>query len=762
MIVRISLLFFLNWIILSLVAAFPLVVQKGSITGTVVNSQTQEPLPGANVLLQGTGLGSSTDADGVFFIQGVNPGTYIVRVSLLGFEQRIITDVVVNPAKPAILSIELQETKIEFEGVDVSAGYFRETPETPVSTQEQSAEEIRRLPGGQEDVVRAISILPGVAQVQAGRNDLIVRGGAPSENLYLIDNLEVPNINHFGTQGASGGPLSYVNLDFVDATSFSTGGFGVRFGDKLSSVLNIKLREGRTDRMGGKITLAASQFGANVEGPFSDRGTYLFSVRRSYLDFIFKAAGFGFVPEYWDVLAKATYRLNSSDQLSFIGIAALDRVKLFNDTPDQRLDNSRILVPVQDQFVNGVTWKHLFSSGYATATLGYRYNTYDYTQNDSLLNPIFTSETREWETSLLTDVVYKISSLSEISFGVQSRVSGFTTGVHLPAYLSSYGEVLAVDRTADTTGWKHALFAQWVQTMGHLQLTLGARYDYFSLIERSSAVAPRAALSYAVTRSVTLNASAGRYYQAPAALWLVANPVNKALEHISVDQVVTGVDFLLQPDVKLSLEGYLKSYDKYPVSRERPYLLMVNTGAGYGGSGEGFSSFGIDSLAGLGTGLTHGVELFLQKRLSEIPCYGTIGVSYNETRFQALDGIRRPGSFDQRWIINLGGGYVLNNEWEVSAKFRFAAGRPYTPFNPDGTQDPARYNSLRVEANHSLDIRADKRWSFERWSLIMYLDIQNVYNRKPADVPRFNTRTGQVEQGDAIGMLPSIGISAEF
>ena len=218
--------------------------------------------------------------------------------------------------KPAELLVRLDQTEIDIEGMEVRAAYFQKNPDSPVSVQRLSYEEIRRSPGAFEDVVRAVSVIPGVAQAQPGRNDLVVRGGAPSENLFTVDNIEIPNINHFGTQGASGGPLSFINLDFVREATFSTGGFGVRYGDRMSSVLNIELREGRTDRLGGKATISATQFGLNVEGPIASGGQFVFSARRSYLDFIFKAAGFSFVPEYWDFLGRGSFRIDARNEIS--------------------------------------------------------------------------------------------------------------------------------------------------------------------------------------------------------------------------------------------------------------------------------------------------------------------------------------------------------------------------------------------------------------------------------------------------------------
>ncbi|MBM4161524.1 MAG: TonB-dependent receptor [Ignavibacteria bacterium] len=737
----------------------------GSIAGKVYGNATKEPLPFANVVVVGTTLGAATDLEGRFVIPRVPTGTYSVRASILGYTPMIESDVVVSTARPSEVDFALVETQLEFEEVEVTAEYFRKLPDKPLSTQFQSNEEIRRLPGGLEDVARAISILPGVAQVQAGRNDLIVRGGSPSENLFVIDNIEVPNINHFGTQGATGGPLSFINLDFVQSTSFSSGGFGARYGDKLSSVLSIDLREGRKDRHGGKATISASQFGLNLEGPLSqngESGSYIFSARRSYLDLIFKAAGFGFVPEYWDFLGKATYQLSKVDQLNFLGIAALDNVRLFNDTPDKRFDNSRVLASDQNQVIGGISWRHILSSGYTTLSLGRTFVDFAYKQNDSLLNPIFTNSSFEDEWSLRGDLVWQLLKSSEISFGAQGKFIRFHADMFLRPFQTNFGQQISIDRRYDTTAFKAVAFAQFSQQVGRLRVVLGGRVDFFSLIEDNVSFSPRLSASYAISPVTNLNASVGRYNQAPSYIWLISNPMNGNLSYIGVNQYVAGIDHLVRTDTKVSLEAYLKRYSDYPASLTRPYLVLANTGAGFGGSEEGFASFGLDPLVSSGRGEAHGIELFVQKKLSEIPCYGTISMSFNESRFEALDGISRPSSFDQRWIVNLGGGYIFDEKWEISTKFRYATGRPYTPFNPDGTQDVSLYNSQRVVANHSLDVRIDRRWTFDRWNLITYVDIQNIYNRKPVDVPRYNRQTGELERVGSIGILPSVGISAEF
>jgi hypothetical protein len=734
----------------------------GTIQGQVIDELTEEPIIGANVIIEGTNRGAATDIDGNFFIDRVEVGTYGIRVDYIGYASRIISDVVVKSSRPAVVTIKLTETVLELEAAVVVAEYFTKSPDTPASTQVQSSEEIRRLPGGFEDVVRAISILPGVAQADGGRNDLIVRGGAPSENLYIIDNIEVPNINHFGTQGASGGPQSFVNLDFVEETSFSTGGFTAKYGDRLSSVLDISLREGLSDQLASKTTISASQFGFNLEGGLPQDGNFLFSARRSYLDFLFKAAGFGFVPEYWDFLTKATFDLNQTDQISILGIAALNNVKWFNDTQEQINDNSQILGSDQQQLVAGINYRHLMSSGLFTTNLSQVNVDYNFSQRDALLQPIFSNISHDRQTALKSDLTWRVNKGIRLSTGAKlSRVDFYSDLVLNQNDVPGIG-TLNVAQEYAKVGWKSGAYAQLSQRFFRFGYTAGLRADHSSFLDAAPVVSPRLSMNYQLTGDVSLSASTGRYYQYPSTIWLVSNESNRQLDPIQADQLVLGLEYLWRQDTKITLETYAKQYSKYPVSLIRPYLVMVNTGAGFGGSTEGFASFGVDPLSSEGTGWARGMELFVQKKMSEVPCYGTISMSYNQSMFTALDGIERPGSFDQTWIMNLGGGYVFNEKWEFSTKFRYATGRPYTPLDETGMQITSAYNSLRLDPNHSLDVRLDRRWSNRGWGLITYIDIQNIYNRAPSSIPQFDLNTGEVTDNAALGILPTIGISAEI
>lgn len=737
---------------------------KGTITGKVTDKMTKEPIPGVNIVVIGTTIGAATDVNGFFEIKGLEVGTYQLRVSAIGFNTVVRTDVVVNNVKPTELLIELTETVIELQGVTVKSEYFDMNPTELNSVISFGYEEIRRAPGGFEDVVRALSVLPGVAQANPGRNDLVVRGGAPSENLYVVDGFVVPNINHFGSQGATGGPLSYINLDFVRDVTFSTGGFSSLYGDKLSSVLKIDLRDGRKDRIGGKGTISASQFGLNLEGPVSSNSNFIFSARRSYLDFIFNAAGFNFVPEYYDFLTKFSYDIDSKTKLSYLFIGAFDNVKFNNNDSEDLYENSRILGSDQIQYLTGISYRKLLNKGFYTVSLSRNFVDYDTSQRDTLLNPIFLNKSREGENELKLDFVYKLSSSSELNLGASAKLIKFTADVKLPGFRTSFGEFLSITSlNTSKRYYKYGFYGQYSDVLfNRLMISLGARGDYFNGINNGFVISPRFTLSYVLSELANLNFSTGIYHQSPSYIWLSAYDSNKDLKPVRVYQYVLGYERKLRDDIRMKVEGFYKDYSNYPTSKLRPYLVLANTGAGFGGGDDNFSSFGLEPLVSSGKGFSRGVEFSMQKKASETPHYAILSVTYSESFFTGLDGVQRSGSYDQKWIVNLSAGYKFNNKWEASLKFRFATGNPYTPFNPDGTQSVVNYNSSRFEPLHSLDIRFDRRWDFEKLALITYLDVQNIYNRKASNFIRWDYRKGEVDKQSSIGILPSIGVSLEF
>ncbi len=756
-----------------------LVESKGSITGIVIDSKTKEVLVGVNVVILGTNFGATTNVNGKFNIGNLAADSYRLRFSYIGYESRIITDVIVSAARPAILNIELIPTAILSDEVTVSSGYFEEIDIDAISNISFSREEIRRFPGGFEDVVRTATTIPGVAVVSdGGRNDLLVRGGGPSENLYLVNNIEVPNINHFGNQGTSSGALSFINLDFVNNVDFSTGGFGTRFGDKMSSVLSIDFRPGRTDQFGGKATISATQYGIAVEGPLSEKGSYLFSARQSYLDLLFEAADFAFIPSYTDFNFFASYDLSPKDKITFLSLTAIDRVNRNTDSEENRVDNERLLDNTQNQFINGVNYRHVFNNGFFNATLNYNFNDFDFSQVDRNQVEYFSSDAKESELGFKLESYFKLSKSNGLTAGFSlKRVSNENNSSFADTILNRSGQRISINNTGlpqliqfDKTASKHAAYLEYEQFIGsNIDLNFGFRADYYGFINEELYFSPRISAAIKANQKLSFKLSAGRYYQSPSYVWTL-NQFNKNLKALKNDMFIAGFEYLLKDDVKISVEGYYKSYSDLPtgITPETDYLVITNTGVGFGGREDDFLSFGFIPLTSTAKGNSYGAELLIQKKFSDTPLYGQISLAYNKSEYTAGNGIVYPGEFDQRFIFNIAGGYKFNQEWEISSKFRLFTGAPFTPvYRPSENKGeiqnlPNEYLSSRLDVSHVLDFRVDRRFNFDAWTLIVFLDVQNIYNNELPTRPRYDFFEDKIETTNALTIIPSIGISAEF
>lgn len=751
-------------------------IATGTITGIVEDADTKSPVVGATVQVVDSRKGAISKSNGRFAINNVPAGVRSLRVTAVGFEATVLTDIVVSPGKPVTVVVRMTQTAVQLKEAVVTAEAFRTDVETVTSTNLLSSEEVRRAPGVQEDVVRAVALLPGVAVTAAGRNDLAVRGGAPFENLFLVDNIEVPNINHFGSQGSTGGPLSLINVDLVEDVSLSTGGFGPKYGDRLSSVTNLTLRNGNDQKLSGEANLSTTGFSLIAEGPIGEKGTFFLAARRSYLDLIFELAGFGFIPEYWDFSAKMTYELSASDYLSFVGIGALDKVK-FNNTEDNLYDNSRVTAPSQNQYFAGLTWKHLFPTGFLNVTLGRTFTAYTTIQQDSTGATVFQTNSTEGENSLRADLVWLPTSELEVTAGAIGKyASTLDYEVVVPGYarLDSVGIPSPLNVDTSFTAVRYGGYVQgaW-QFAQSWKVGLGARADVYPYLKESFAFSPRGSLTYSFTPTMTLSASGGQYYQAPQFIWLIGDPLNtNTLTPLRADQGILSWQWIAAADLKVQVEGYYKRYSQYPVRLFRPQAVLAP--AGFDDINNDIP-FGLEPLANTGIGTAYGVEVFIQKKLSaDLPIYGLISLSFNRTEFTANDSTSRLGAFDTPIIGTVAMGWRPSDLWEFSGKFRLSQGLPTTPYVttperaaetgfPIGSLDFAYYNQGdRLPFFFALDLRVDKRWFFSGWQLITYIDVQNVTGRQNVGGLQFNQQTGVVDQQTSIGVLPSIGINIEF
>ena len=738
---------------------------SGEISGKVVDKFTQQPVADVLVEIPVLNLKTGSNENGSFKFSDVPTGTYFIKFYSVGYRPFSLSDVVVATGEPVVLYIELDI--VQTDEIVVQSEIFSKPSDISTSFKSLNYEEIRRSPGGFEDIGRVIQTLPGVAFVNDGRNDLIVRGGAPTENLFLVDNAPVPNINHFGSQGATGGPVSIIDLTFIREANFITGGFSAKYGDKLSSVLDIKLREGNRQKFMADIDLSATGFGTVLEGPIGskEKGSWLFSAKRSYLDFVFSAVGFGFIPEYTSFQFKGVYDISKNVSLIVNAIGNIDKVRFNNDKLDNKQKNENILTDDQWGYVNSFEVKVLTSrSSYALFSLSRNYTNFSYSGRNANFEETFKNNSVEGETQVASEYYWMPMKSTQFSFGAGAKLINFVNEIKSQAdtlYYTNPGQVIipGVDINADNNSIKAYSYAQITQKVfDRLKINLGLRYDYFGYIEKKNYVSPRVSATYNITSRLNLNLSYGIFYQSPSYIWLITNPSNRNLEDIRANHYVAGIEYMFTDDLKATVEVYQKDYSKDPVSTLRPYYILANNGGDYPKP----ENFSLEPLISAGVGYARGIEFYLQKALTD-KLFGTVNLSLFEAKYTSLDGIERASDYDNKFIFIINGGYLFGKGWQASSKFRFVGGRPYTPINPNnGIQEISLYNNARYPDYYSLDVRVDKRWDFSKWSLVTYVDIQNITGRKNITNYQWDKYNNNIRVSESIGVFPTIGVNAMF
>lgn len=720
--------------------------QSGVIKGEVRDGNSNEPIPFATVKVLDLGTGTTTDEEGVYQLEGIKPGVYDVEASFLGYSSEVVYEVQVQSSRPVKVDFKLSEQASDLDEVVVKASAFRESEESPLSLRTIGVTEIKRSPGGNRDISRVVQSLPGVASTSTFRNDLIIRGGAPNENRFFLDDVEVPNINHFATQGATGGPAGIINVDFIREVDFYSGAFPANRGNALSSVLNFKQKDGRDDRIGSTATLGASDIGVSLEGPLGENTTFIASARRSYLQFLFSVLGLPFLPTYNDFQTKIRYRPDNKNEFYFTGIGAIDNFSLnldANETADQRFILDNIPVNKQWTYTNGLVYKRYRDNGYWTFVLSrnmlnntaIKYLNNDESDPDNL---ILNYHSQEIENKFRVENVTRWGNW-KFSGGAGYQFVRYNNSTFNRLFLPTGPET--VDYQTNIDFHKYALFGQFSRGFLSSALTASAgfRLDGNTFSEEMQnpipQFSPRLSLSYLLAPDWKLNFNTGIYYQLPpyTALGYQEDGVfinrQNGIDYVRSDHIVSGIEYNTSFKSRITLEGYYKRYRNYPFS-VRKQVAIANFGNDFGVVGN-------EPLTSTGEGRAYGMEFLFQQRLYR-GFYGVFAYTLGWTEFKDTEGDFVPTTWDSRHIVTTTLGKKFGGDWEVGVRWRFQTGLPYTPFddqsnlrpswdlNGGGVRDFARLNTLRTGGSNILDIRVDKKWFFKSWSLNVYADVQNI------------------------------------
>ncbi len=781
--------------------------ENGVIKGKVYNAKNNEPVPFANIIIRQTDIGTASDIDGEFKFTGIEPGYVELKVSSVGYETYITESFMVTNARPAYIEIPLSEKSEEIEEVRITASPFRLDKESPVSMRRIGVEQIEKSPGANRDISRVIQSFPGVASSVSFRNDIIVRGGGPGENSFYLDEVEIPNINHFATQGASGGPVGIINVDFIREVNFYSGAFPSNRGNALSSVLELKQINGNKDNVEVQGAIGASEASLTFDGPISDNTTFVFSARRSYLQLLFDALELPFLPTFNDFQFKSKTRFNDKNELRLIGLGAIDDFDLntdANETESQQYILDYIPVNTQRNYTIGAVYKHYRDNGNDTWVLSRNYlrnRSYKYQNNrevDSLKRLDYTSDEAEtkfrYENTTITNG-YRMNA------GLGLEYASYTNNTFRKSFIGGQSFTIDYNSTLDFFQWN--LFGQISKSYFNekLSLSLGIRADANNYSESMSNLidqaSPRFSLSYQFAPEWSLNFNTGRFYQLPPYTTLgfsnqEGDLINKqnGLKYISADHVVGGFQFLPDDQSKISIEGFYKNYNDYPYSLDDS-ISIAN-------KGDNFGSYGDEEVKSVAEGRAYGLELlFRHQNLFDINMI--LSYTYVRSEFRELNNQLEvtsnyiPSSWDNRHLLKLTATREFKNNWQLGMKWRFVGGSPYTPLDRQKSAQIAawdargraypdydRLNSKRLNPFHQLDLRVDKQYFFDNWSLMLYLDVQNVYDFTADEPPVFIRKTNeegeplvepnnpgryvlkQLELETSGNILPSLGIIVEF
>ena len=746
-----------------------LLAQQGTLKGQVYSTKSNEPLESASVRVQGTSLGARTDVQGRFVIAGLKPGFVRLIVSMLGYETTTSAEVQVIGNQTSFIDIALDEASTSLTEVVVRPNMRLKRVESPLSLQTLGIKQIEKNAGANRDISKLVQTLPGVGATDPNRNDLIVRGGGPSENVFYLDGIEIPVINHFSTQGASGGVVGMINPDFVREISFYTGAFPASRTNALSSVMEIKQRDGDTDRMHVKASVGASDAALTIEGALSEKSSFIASARQSYLQWLFKTIKLPFLPTYNDFQLKYKHRFNAHNELTILGIGAIDDMSLNTKLQSTGSEVQRYILSYlprykQWNYTVGAVYKHYgaeHTDSWVLSRNMLRNSSVKHQSNDPTLPKLSEYQSDETESKLRYERMYTTLPF-KLSFGAGLRYADYRNRAERLAYQS--GKVVPLSYDAHIRLLTYSAFAQASDEYLDRRLKLGLGVNLVGNTLNSvmsnpfPQLSPRLSVSFALTDDIDLNANFGRYamqpsytsmgYQAPDGTY----PNKIRLRYIMSNQAVLGGEYHLGSYLHFSAEGFYKSYSSYPIS-EIEGISLASKGTEYG-------QVGAEAVLSTGEGRAYGAEV-VARLMPWHQFSATATYTLFRSEFTDKAGIYRPSSWDTRQMLNLLLSYRLGKSWYLSASWRYSGGAPYTPIDMElstnkaawtvtnrAYPDYARFNTLRLPAKHQLDLRLDKEFYFKRWMLNLYLDVQNAYLSSYVSAPIYTNRDSSGEVMD--------------
>ena len=748
---RISLLLLL----LSVLNAEP----TGLVKGKIIDINSQLPLVGANIVIKSTSLGTISDEDGNFSIEDIPNGNYSISASYIGYKTVYLSDIWVRPNAYDFLNVKLEQSVIQIDDINVEENFFKKSLVNEFQSVSFNRDDMRRSPGSGQEITRIINTLPSVASVGENRQDMMVRGGGPTENGFLIDNIYIPSISHFQqADGRSNGPVGIINTDMVENLDFYSNGFSSKYGNKLSSFGDITYRSGNREKSEGYGLLGMGGLGFLIEGPVSNKVSYITSFRMSYLDIIADAINAsGGMPSYNDFQTKIDYKPNIYNTFSLLVITG---GSLYDRDKKGALDvgESEYGELKNNQLTIGINYKRIWNEKAYSNTSFSISNKYSKV-NFSNIN----TDTLVFKNIEEADVFnfrqinhIKIASQTNLEFGFDAQ---WTTQYY--DYLRKLNDSnilldeIKFDQKVSISNYS-AFFTVKKNLGRKLISSIGLRTD-LNDYENTTLISPRINLDYEIVNSKTnLIFNIGDYYQNPPAIY-VANKTSDRLKSARARQYSVCLEHMITASTKFSVSAYQKDYNNSPILpnsnlHNDPTFLFDELRMYNGIVSEGSAS-------------SKGLEVLIQKKRVE-NFYGLIGGSIFNSTFIDFEGIERNRNHNYRYIFNIVGGYRPKSDWELSIRWSYFGGRPInleaSISNNEQYSDVKNFNENKTPDYHSLFVRYERRYNLKKSNLILFFEIWNTYNRENIETFFFSRERESIEKILYFSTIPVGGFGIEF
>lgn len=768
--------------------------QTQTIRGSVQDMDSKAPIPGATIVLLNTDppLGTTTDSNGQYTIDGIKTGRHTLKVTSVGYEEIISTNVLVLAGKQLELNFELKESMTTLNEVVVSSGDDKtelNNDMVSVSGRTFNVEETSRYAGSRNDVSRMAQNFAGVSNVNDSRNDIVIRGNSPSGLLWRLNGIDIPSPNHFAAFGTTGGPVGMLNNNTLSKSDFITAAFPATYGNAIGGVFDLQMRNGNNLKREYLAQLGFNGLEAGAEGPFANgkKATFLVNYRYSTLG-VFKAIGLNFgagsaVPGYQDLSFKINLPTSKTGKFSIFGVGGASEVKFLGSETDFSKHTTNFygnenqnLYDKSKTGVIGFSHSYVFSSNtsyqltIASSGMQNRINQDSITwSNDPLptvqnITPSFNQSFTQLQQSVHLTVNHKFSATDFI-----------VAGVIVNAYHIDFGDSILRQTPSNTQYWRplikgngNSILMQGYLNWQHrfteeITLNAGAHIQHFTL-GNPTAVEPRIGLRYQFHPKQSFGVGVGIHSQIQSLPVYYSQTYeglsnsNQSLGFTRSKHVALSYDYNFRGDFRLKLKSYYQAIDKAPVEQNPSSFSLLNAGAD-------FSLPDKFNLVNQGTGRNYGVELTLEKFYTQ-QYYFLLTSSLFRSEYQGGDHVWRSTAFDGRYILNLLGG----KEWSLrskdrtfgfSFKFTTAGGRRYTPIDVPSSLSSGKIQYVTDEAfsrQYAAYVRADMKLTYrvnrKKTTMEFSLDVQNITNRKNIFIQNFDARTGTVNNQYQLGIFP--------